>query len=85
MDSDRAFGLHQTLRVTPAMEAGISEGSEGAVMKQKNQKSRCALEALNVLASVLTDYGHKWSKKERLLYSTAHRWITSFCDEDSAA
>jgi hypothetical protein len=54
-------------------------------MKQKTEKAKTTLEALNTLASALTDYGHKWSKKERHLYGAAYRWIISFCGEDSAA
>jgi hypothetical protein len=50
-------------------------------IKTQTQKSKQVLEALNTIASRLTDYGHKWTKDERRLYMFAHRWLTSFYGE----
>ena len=54
-------------------------------MKRKIKNAKRALDALNTLALLLTDYHHHWSKKEKLLYNGAYRWLTSFCDEDLGA
>lgn len=53
--------------------------------KCKNHKAFAALEALNTLASALTDHGHRWTKEDRKAYGLVSRWIISFCGEDSAA
>jgi hypothetical protein len=51
------------------------------------KRAEQTLEALNTLGSVLADYGHQWTSKERWLYGRARGWLISFgaCDGDSAA
>ena len=53
--------------------------------KLDKKKAEQTLEALNTLGGLLADYGHKWGKKERLLYYRAFHWLTSFCGADSGA
>jgi hypothetical protein len=51
-------------------------------MERQNKNANQILEALNILASLLADYGHKWTLEERRLYGRARRYIISFCGVD---
>jgi hypothetical protein len=54
-------------------------------MKRRKERAEQTLEALNTIASRLSDYEHEWTKEERRMYGVAYRWLTSFCDGDSEA
>jgi hypothetical protein len=54
-------------------------------MKLQRRKATQTLAALNTLASLVADYGHILSAKERHIYGRARKWLISFYDVDSAA
>jgi flagellin-specific chaperone FliS len=54
-------------------------------MQKKAKKAKKTLDALNELGLALANHGHKWTRKQRLLYNYAARWLASFCDEDLEA